>query len=284
VQTFNRRLAFTLPIAIAVGVAVGIVSKQMMAGAAAAVFAAALAWAFAYHDLEAVGRDVKIASMTAIADAVGVGYDLAVDNPPALARFLGLGLLPHYNRSHFEDHFSGAYDRAGFDLYEAHLERETHSSKSRSYTTVFRGQVIRLAFPRAFAGVTVVRRDAGVLNMLGGGAGLQRIGLEDPAFEKIFEVYGTDQVEARYLVDPVFMERLLALETRLAGAHTRCAFSEGDLLIAIEGQNLFEIGDLFKPLADPERARRIVGDLGKVMHVMDSVLTAQDRRLPPAGA
>jgi hypothetical protein len=130
-------------------------------------------------------------------------------------------------------------------------------------------------FPRSFAGVTVVRRDNGIFNLLGGEPGMKRVGLEDPVFEKAFEVWGTDQVEARYLVHPAFMQRLLDLETRLKGSRLRCAFEQGDLIIAIEGGNLFEPGDLFKPLIDVTRAKRIVDEIGSVVRVLDEVLTAQ---------
>ena len=43
----------------------------------------------------------------------------------------------------------------------------------------------------------------------------------------------------------------------------------------MEGENKFEIGDMFKPLADPARARRIVSDIAEVMKLMDAVLTAE---------
>ena len=39
----------------------------------------------------------------------------------------------------------------------------------------------------------------------------QRIDLEDPRFTAVYEVWGTDQIAARALLTPAFMERLLAL-------------------------------------------------------------------------
>jgi hypothetical protein len=74
------------------------------------------------------------------------------------------------------------------------------------------------------------------------------------------------------------MERLIELEKALHGKKIRCGFENGDLLIAVEGGNLFEPGDLFKPLVDPERARRIVNEVSGVFRVMDQVLTAQNAR------
>ena len=39
--------------------------------------------------------------------------------------------------------------------------------------------------------------------------GKKVVKLEDVEFEKHFEVYGTDQIESRYLLTPSFMQRLL---------------------------------------------------------------------------
>jgi hypothetical protein len=248
-------------------------------GFAVAVVGFVITGLFAYAPLSVVKGQVKLASLTALADAMGVTFTLAGFEPPAFARYRDLGLLPGHDRSKFEDLFEGNYKRAAFDLYEAHLEQRHTDSKGRTtWTTAFRGQIIRLCFPRKFLGVTIVRRDAGILNIFGGGKNLERVGLEDPVFEKAFEVFGTDQVEARYLLHPAFMQRLVDLETALKGKKLRCAFEQGDLLIAIEGGNLFEPGDMFQPLADPARARRIVDDIAGVLRVMDNVLTAQAAR------
>jgi hypothetical protein len=40
--------------------------------------------------------------------------------------------------------------------------------------------------------------------------GLQEVELEDPEFAEHFDVYATDQVEARYILSPAMMQRLLA--------------------------------------------------------------------------
>ena len=279
VSTFRQRLRIGLPIVAAIAIALLLMAQQAGWGIAAGVFGALGVFVWANSDVEKVRRKVKTASLTAIADSIGVTYTLMVPAGPAFDRCMALSLLPGHDRKKFEDWFAGAHAGANFDLYEAHLERRHRDNKGRTHwSTVFRGQIVRLKFPRDFLGVTVVRRDAGIFNGLLGGRNLQRIGLEDPKFEKAFEVFGTDQVEARYLLHPVFMERLLALETAFRGKKIRCAFEQGDLLIAIEGGNRFEPGSMFKPLADEARAHALVDDLGSVMRVIDAVVTAQTRR------
>jgi len=237
----------------------------------------------AYQPLAKVGKTLKQQYCAAIADAIGADFAMGGFQAPAFDRLRGLNLVPSFARSNFEDLFSGTYKSSSFELYEGHLEQRSTDSKGRTrYTTVFRGQLIRMHFPREFLGVTIVRRDAGVFNVFGGGKAqgqkLERVRLVDSRLEKAFEVWGTDQVEARYLLHPVMMERLLELETKLHGKRLRCAFEDGDCLVAVEGGNLFEPGDLFKPLVDPARARRIVNEISGVFGVMDQVLTAQAQR------
>jgi hypothetical protein len=103
--------------------------------------------------------------------------------------------------------------------------------------------------------------------------------LVDARFERAFEVYSTDQVEARTLMHPVFMERLLEMETIFKGKSVRCGFEMGDLLVAVEGGDKFEAGSMFKPLADPERARKLITEIGLVFRLIDAVLTAEQAPL-----
>ena len=90
--------------------------------------------------------------------------------------------------------------------------RFSRSASRIEEKTVFHGLVVRMAVHKNFRGLTIIRHDAGVV---GNGRallqGLQRVNLEDPVFEQAFEVAASNQVEARYLLTPSFMERLLEL-------------------------------------------------------------------------
>jgi Protein of unknown function (DUF3137) len=277
--TFKRRAL----IAGALTLAAAAIAFALTRTATASVFLAAVGviggLAYAYQPLAKLSRKLKQEYCSAIAQAMDASFEVEGFQPAAFERIKALGLVPGFTRSKFEDHFTGAHKGAHFDLYEAHLEQRRTDGKGRTrYDTVFRGQLLRLTFPRAFLGTTIVRRDAGMFNMFGGGGKLERVRLVSAEFERAFEVWSNDQVEARYLLHPVMMERLIDLEQRLHGKRIRCAFEGGDLLIAVEGGNLFEPGDMFKPLVDPARARRIVDEIAGVVRVMDAVLTAQAAR------
>jgi hypothetical protein len=239
---------------------------------------------WAYWPLSVLDNQVKLKMLNTIAEAIACKYQENGVRPAGFAEMNSLGLLPHYDRSNFEDWFNGARFKCGFDLYEAHLEQKHQDKNGTHWSTCFRGQLVRISFPKKFLGVTVVRRDRGLFNFLDRvGSKLQRVGLEDSKFEHDFEVYGSDQVEARELVHPVFMERLLALETKFSGSRIRCAFDGGDLLVAVEGRNRFEAGSMFTPLADPERVRSVVTDIAEILRLVDSMLTAEKAPLVAMG-
>lgn len=198
-----------------------------------------------------------------------------------------VGVVPGWDRSKYEDLLTGRRGEVDFELFEAHLEekRTTTDSKGRTQTTwvtVFRGQCLRLDFHKTFYGRTLITRDAGFFNRFGGGKGMQRATLEDPVFEKIFEVYTTDQVESRYLLTPDFMQKLVDLEKTFKGGKLKAAFEGGEMFVTVQGGNLFEPGSMFKPLDSADRVRELINDFAAVFGLIDSV-TFQRSRMPPPG-
>jgi hypothetical protein len=104
---------------------------------------------------------------------------------------------------------------------------------------MFGGVLASFRLSRARAGLTIVARDRGMFGNLLAHAGstIERLPLEDPAFEDVFEVYGTDQVGGRVVLTTTMLERLKAVDD-LAHAHGfACAFIEQHLLIAFRGMN-----------------------------------------------
>jgi hypothetical protein len=219
-----------------------------------------------YLPLQFVAGKTKRRLIETLCTPMGVTYEIKPSEPAAYDRLLALKLLPHPDDKTFEDMFEGRRGMSAFMLCEATLS--TGSGKNRR--TVFRGQIFSIEFPRKFLGTTVVLRDSGWLNRFECPKGLEKVGLEDPHFEKVFEVFGDDQVEARAILTPTFMEHLLALETAYSGDHLRCGFCEGRLVIAIEGKDRFEVGSMFSTLDDRGRAESMAGDIRAVFNLIDA--------------
>jgi len=224
--------------------------------------------------MKSVRGHAKERIVSAICAFIGWTFRSAITDKPDLDLLGNYGLIPKgFNvtgsgkRTSFEDQMSGQAHGAQFKSVEAHLERKHDDN----WSTVFRGQIMTLTFPRQFLGQTVVLRDKGMFQRKKRGD-MKRVGLVDPVFEKIFEAYSTDQVEARYLLDPIFMQKLVDLERSVDGKKIRFGFIEGQLFIVVETPNRFEAGSMLKPLTAPDRTQKILDEVGAIYDIVDAVL------------
>ena len=99
---------------------------------------------------------------------------------------------------------------------------------------------------------------------------LDEVKLEDPKFVKRFNVYSSDQVEARYLVTPSFMERFQNLNTAFGAKKAKCSFYDDKIMFAIStNKNLFEVGSIWRSLEDPKSINQLFNELYSVYRMID---------------
>ena len=224
-----------------------------------------------------VKDDVKAFLMGKICGFLGLRYRVDCGGVP-IDTFSRLSLIPRYDRRHLEDEIAGEHDGVALHVFEAKLQdrRTSTDSKGRTrtrYVTIFRGLLMRFAFPKPFRGITIITQDRGWLGNFFGKLGRsgEKIALEDPRFEKVFEVYGSDQVEARYLLTPAFMERILALSQQVGGG-LRLAFEGELLLISLRtGRDQFEAGSMLSRLDDPKRVQDILNELAILFQIVETL-------------
>jgi len=234
-------------------------------------------YAWGSQAINKLATETKLMIVEPVSSEFGMRFVLAPGEPPEIHRFLSLGLVPRWDRAKFEDMLIGERSSSPFQFFEAHLEerRTTTDSKGRTRTTwvtVFRGQCLSARFPKEFKGVTKVYRDMGALNFLAKlGVREPRVRLEDPVFEKAFEVYGSDQIEARFILTPDFMERLLGMERTFQGKQLRCAFAGGEMLLAVAGKNLLEAGSMNRRMDDLGRVREMLHDFAAIFLLIDAM-------------
>lgn len=99
---------------------------------------------------------------------------------------------------------------------------------------------------------------------------LQTIKLEDPNFNKRFNVYSENQIEARYLVTTAFMDRLQNLQTVFGTKNIKCSFFDDKVMFAIStNKDLFELGNLFVPLTDKRQIETFYKELNSIYNIID---------------
>lgn len=160
-----------------------------------------------------------------------------------------------------EDCVGGRVGETEFKLSELDVRRTRGEDKSD--VVVFHGLFVVADFHKSFRGRTylfpdVAERELGffgrALQKLDSVPGCSLVELESPTFEQHFAVYSSDPIEARYILSPSLMERILAFRQR-AGRPLRIAFADESLYLALpSAANLFE--RIPSSLADAETAMR----------------------------
>jgi hypothetical protein len=167
-----------------------------------------------------------------------------------------------------EDLVRGRHGATEFRFSELRASRVKKRGKRVELVPVFHGLFFVADFAKDFRGQTLVLPDRAerrlgafgrAFQALGGGHGLSLVQLEDPAFERLFAVYSSDETEARYLLSPALMQRILRFHEN-TGAQLRLAFAAGRVSVAVPLS-----GDLFAVNAstplEPATLRAWMGEL-----------------------
>jgi hypothetical protein len=155
------------------------------------------------------------------------------------------------DRYNGEDYFEGQYEQTRFFCSELHSEYKTSDSKGRtSWHTIFKGLFFVADFNKHFAGSTYVWDNGNAEAYTGFFARLfssfsqsvEKVDLESPEFENEFDVFSTDQVEARYILSPSLMVRMVNLKQKM-GCEMRASFVNTKMYMTFElREDLFEPG------------------------------------------
>jgi len=197
-------------------------------------------------------KAVKIGINDAIAGALGLKYSHDLEPGRGFEQAKSYRMLPKHHRSNFEDGWSGHYNGRYFVLHEAHCEERRGSGKNRRWVTVFRGAIITIGLAKDAYGTTLVQRAGKHRRFFGGvkdevelgGGVLEYVDMVHPDFEDIFDIFSNDQVEARYLVHPTYVERLIKIEQAFNGDDVCCLFDGSELVVVINSGNMFESGSI----------------------------------------
>ncbi|PLK26225.1 DUF3137 domain-containing protein [Novosphingobium sp. TH158] len=237
-----------------VAVLIVLFNGQVSAALQGGFFVGAGGFGIAEYSKRKVTNTIKGGINGAIARSLGMEYAVEVSPGGEFDLARSFDMLPGHDRASFEDLWRGTLGQQEFMLYQARLEEKRSSGKSSHWVTVFNGSLMQIGLTRRFHGVTLIERAGrrqSFFGLLGdkdeielGGVQLARIDLVDPRFQDLFAVWSNDPVEARYLVHPEYVERLLAVEAAFAGEKVRALFIEGRMLILLESGNLFESGSL----------------------------------------
>ena len=194
------------------------------------------------------------------------------NGPLSISSLESSGIIPSHDNAYTEDYVHGSYRRVELELTEAKLTETRGSGKNRRTVTVFRGIFITFSVNKNFAGRTIVRKDRGAIGnwFTDKFNKMENVTLEDPEFERRFEVYASDQVEARYMLTPSFMQRLLDLSAVLQGSKLQCSFYDDKLLLMVaSNHDRFETASIFEPATFVPEINTVLKEMSLIFQIVD---------------
>ncbi|MDW8434373.1 MAG: DUF3137 domain-containing protein [Aquificaceae bacterium] len=184
---------------------------------------------------------------------------------------------PRPDRYTGEDFVEGKVGDTDIAFSEVHAEYKTETidmkgRKRTNWHTIFKGVLFMAKFPKRAKGVVLVYPDT--FRLFGTPAGLERVKLEDPEFEKRFDVFSNDQIEARYILSLSLMRRMLDFILK-TGAKVRFSFMDEYMFCAMDfGKDFFEAPSIFHslyPLIYKEGFKQYVQEVELLISVVEEL-------------
>jgi hypothetical protein len=202
--------------------------------------------------------------------------------PPDLERLRRFHVFRRFDAARANDGVMGEYRGLQLGILQLRLTTGWGATRRK----VFRGLLVEVDLKHKLTGVTAIAGDAGPFGNWRdelSAHDVRRVGLESAAFEREYQVYATDQVTARTLVTPQFMERFPALG-QLTGFGRPLALAVDDrLTIALPRagagggpDDYFAPPGYDTPANDDTVLGRLYRDIAAVLAVTDAVIGLDD--------
>ena len=239
---------------------------------AAGVSIAGLAglWGWVSQPKRQYARAYKKEILPEVANLIG-DLEYKVDGKIPMEDMKPSKIIPGHTSYGTEDLFFGQHNGANIQFSEINLRKKS----GKSTVTVFKGLCILLSYEsEKFAGHTILTKDKGAIggwfqNTFGS---LEHADLVDPEFEDLFDVFTNDQVEARYLIDPVIIERLKALYEEYDGSKLMAAFYQNRFLILIASNtNHFEPADIRTSALNEDGIVSMKQEVREILSIVDQL-------------
>ncbi len=247
---------------------------------------AIIIWIYLYHKFtKEYKSDFKDKVIFRVIKFVDESLEYKPENCISTTEYYASKLFPRRcDRYKGDDYDYGNIGKTKLRFSELHTEykTETRDSKGNRRTrwhTIFRGIFFIADFNKHFNGETMVLPDT-AQKIFGNWLGnlLQSwnftrddlVKLEDPEFERLFVVYGTDQIEARYILSTSLMKRIVDFKKK-TGKNIHLSFINNEINVAVSyHKNLFE-PKIFKTLLDFNVIREYFSDLQLALGIIEEL-------------
>lgn len=183
-------------------------------------------------------------------------------------------LFKNFDYIESEDYIKGTYKGVNLELSEIRLTKIFRTTQTinnievpiETETEVFKGLFFISGMNKKFSSNTYILENRWIKVFNGLPSYLERVVLEDPIFENKFDVYSDNQIEARYLLTPAFMERLIELSNLM---NLSCCFIGNKFIIALDRKQDFLPNLSLKEPITYELVKEIINEVSILFSIID---------------
>lgn len=136
----------------------------------------------------------------------------------------------------------------------------------------FRGVVVQFDMNKEFKGHTFFHENSfNAKKIPFNKQKYNKVDLESITFENKYNVYSTDQIEARYLLTPSMMERIENLKFTFKAKYVRGSFKANKLTLAIHtGKDMLAMGSDYKD-SDANTFQELYDEMISILKIVDEL-------------
>ena len=172
-----------------------------------------------------------------------------------------------------DDAFYGIYNDVGITIVETDFGWNA-KDKYRTYHSMFKGAAMRFKMNKQIKSRVLILTKFSMTKIP---KGYEKVELESVKFNKKYDIWvntqsnkGQGQIEARYLLNTAFMERLMQIQTSFKVSRMCCSvFGDSMLIMLHTRKDLFEMNHLFGRIDDVHQYKHLFDEFASVLSFID---------------
>ncbi len=233
-----------------------------------------LAQFIAFKPLNKVQAETKGFIMDSICSFLKINHSVKTNDFP-FKLFKNAGLLPGHDSKRLNDHIHGTYKGIPFNLAECKLTKTTRmgsgKNSQRHTENVYHGILVSLKYPHSIAGKTLISSDSGFfMNFFKGIQHGKKIELGHSDIDENYVIHTTFEEEARELLTPQRIEKIMALVKHIGHTALEIAFTDDHLLLSIKvDHDHFTLNNMQTPATCTATIGYLVEELCMIFDLID---------------
>ena len=193
-----------------------------------------------------------------------VHYDWRAGFPSQLVSDMGLCRMG--NRFYSEDYLSGSYNGVPFEQADVKVQYH-HSGKISHNTTYFEGRMFIFDYPyKQVFSVQAFSQDFNFRCTNPEGFRAKKIEMESEQFNRNFDIYAVQDIDAFYVMTPQMIEKLMAIKNRYPRMAVR--FRANKLFVGINCSMKAFDGDIKRPIDYNLERQQTMEDCGVILDII----------------